>query len=223
MIALLERARIFVKYIKGLPQSLCQNRPVEAFRIHTGTIAVVPDDNVDTDRIIPARFLSRVSRSGYGELLFKDVRGDGFPLDRPEAQSASILVVGTNFGCGSSREHAVWAIQQAGFKAVVSRKTDTSPGYSDIFRQNAANCGLLLVELENEAHAKLVGAGTGATATVDLENQRVELAGEQFPFTINEVTKDALLKGLDLIGTTLIYDDKIAAFEARSQSYVPHR
>ena len=76
----------------------------------------MPDDNVDTDRIIPARFLSRVSRSGYGELLFSDVRGDGFPLDQPNAMGSSILVVGTNFGCGSSREHAVWAIQQAGLQ-----------------------------------------------------------------------------------------------------------
>jgi 3-isopropylmalate/(R)-2-methylmalate dehydratase small subunit len=194
---------------------------VEAFRTHTGKIAVAPDDNVDTDRIIPARFLSRVSRLGYGELLFKDVRGPGFPLDQPEAQGATILVVGTNFGCGSSREHAVWAIQQAGYKAVVARRTDTSPGYSDIFRQNAANCGLLLVELESAAHEKLVAAGSGAEVTIDLQDQTVVLGEDRFPFTINEVTKDALLKGLDLIGTTLVYEDKISAYEARSAAFVP--
>src|SRR5580700_9316071 len=85
---------------------------VEPFTTHTGKIAVVPGDDIDTDRIIPARFLTRVSRSGYGELLFNDVRGPEFALDRPEAKGSTILVVGTNFGCGSSREHAVWAIQQ---------------------------------------------------------------------------------------------------------------
>jgi len=104
------------------------------FTAHTGKIGVVPDDNVDTDRIIPARYLTRVSRSGYGELLFKDVRGPEFALDQAAAEGATILVVGSNFGCGSSREHAVWAIQQAGFFAVIAKKTVSSPGYSDIFR-----------------------------------------------------------------------------------------
>src|SRR3984957_6801848 len=109
---------------------------VEAFTTYSGKIAIVPGDDIDTDRIIPARFLSRVSRGGYGELLFKDVRGPEFALDKPEAKGATILVVGSNFGCGSSREHAVWAIQQAGFKAVISRKTADKPGFGDIFRQN---------------------------------------------------------------------------------------
>src|SRR5215210_580814 len=148
-------------------------RFVEPFRTHTGRIAVVPGDQVDTDRIIPARYLTRVERSGYGDLLFKDVRGPEFPLDQPEAQGASILVVGTNFGCGSSREHAVWAIQQAGFRAVVAKRTSTSAAYSDIFRQNAANCGLLLVELEEPAHAVLVSSGSGAEATIDLDKQTI--------------------------------------------------
>src|SRR5579862_4182018 len=122
------------------------------FTTHTGSIAILAQDNIDTDRIIPARYLTHVTKAGYGELLFHDVRGAEFPLDRPEAAGASILVVGTNFGCGSSREHAVWAIQQAGFQAVIARKTETSPGYSDIFRQNSANCGMLLIELSGEAH-----------------------------------------------------------------------
>lgn len=194
---------------------------MEAFTTHTGRIAVVPDDNVDTDRIIPARFLTRVSRSGYGELLFNDVRGEGFPLDRPEAQGASILVVGTNFGCGSSREHAVWAIQQGGFKAVVAKKTPDSQGYSDIFRQNAANCGLLLVELEEAEHENLVRAGSGAEVTIDLPQQEVRFGGEEYGFEINEVTKQALVQGLDLIGSTLIYDEAIRQYEERSHAYVP--
>jgi 3-isopropylmalate/(R)-2-methylmalate dehydratase small subunit len=192
-----------------------------AFLTHTGTLAVVGGDNVDTDRIIPARFLSRVSRSGYGELLFADVRSADFPLEAPEAKGASILVVGTNFGCGSSREHAVWAIQQAGFRAVIARKTDDSPGYSDIFRQNAANCGLLLVELDEEAHRALVEAGSGAGATIDLPNQSVALGGRSFPFEINAVTKQALVEGLDLIGTTLVFDPQIAAYEQKAPNYVP--
>lgn len=193
---------------------------MDPFTTHTGKIAVVSDDNIDTDRIIPARFLTRVSRSGYGELLFCDVRSADFPLDQPAAEGASILVAGTNFGCGSSREHAVWAIQQAGFRAVIAKVLPDSPGYSDIFRQNAANCGLLLVELPEESHAKLVAAGTGAEATIDLPNQNVILNGESLPFQINAVTKDALIEGLDLIGTTLRYDEDIAKYESTHNSLV---
>ena len=155
------------------------------FTTHTGKIAVYNADNIDTDRIIPARFLSMVSRSGYGQLLFKDVRDQGFPLDQPEAQGASILVVGTNFGCGSSREHAVWAIQQAGFQAVIAHKTDSAAGYSDIFRQNAANCGMLLIELVDPAHETLVQAGSGAEVSIDLPIQTVTYKNEKFTFDVN--------------------------------------
>jgi 3-isopropylmalate/(R)-2-methylmalate dehydratase small subunit len=198
-------------------------RLMPGFTTHSGKIAVVPDDNIDTDRIIPARFLTRVNRSGYGELLFSDVRGECFPLDMPDAKGASILVVGTNFGCGSSREHAVWAIQQAGFKAVVARRTETSAAYSDIFRQNAANCGLLLIELPDGDHQVLIDAGSGAEATIDLPNQTVSVNGRTFPFDINAVIKQAVLEGLDLIGTTLIHKDQIDAFEATSKEFVPVR
>lgn len=194
---------------------------MEPLRRHEGSLAIYPEDHVDTDRIIPARFLSRVERSGYGELLFSDVRGDEFPLDQTEAQGASILVVGTNFGCGSSREHAVWAIQQAGFRAVIARAEADSPGYSDIFRQNAGNCGLLLVEIPSEEHAALVALGQGASVTVDLEAQVVELSGKQVPFQIAETTRDQILKGLDLIGTTLEFNDKISGYEEKSDSFSP--
>ena len=187
------------------------------FKSHTGKIAVYSTDDVDTDRIIPARFLSRVDRSGYGDLLFADVRGAGFPLDAPEAQGATILVVGSNFGCGSSREHAVWAIQQAGFVALVAR----SPGYSDIFRQNAANCGLLLVELADEPHADLVAAGSGAEATVDLLEQYVEVGGKRYRFEISPAVKCQLEAGLDLIGATLVEEAAIDAFEAGWDSFAP--
>ena len=199
---------------------VCQTLIVKAFSVHSGKIAVVPDDNIDTDRIIPARFLSRVNRSGYGELLFSDVRGSTFALDQDAARGASILVVGSNFGCGSSREHAVWAIQQAGFVAVIAKKSEKTPGYSDIFRQNAANCGLLLVELFENDHAVLVQARSGSEATVDLPNQTVSIDGQSLEFQINEVTKQALIEGLDLIGTTLQHADKITAYEAKHDAFV---
>jgi 3-isopropylmalate/(R)-2-methylmalate dehydratase small subunit len=194
---------------------------VPGFTTHTGKIAVLNQDQVDTDRIIPARFLSRVSKAGYGELVFSDVRGDDFPLDQPEAAGASILVVGTNFGCGSSREHAVWAIQQAGFGCVISRRDADSPGYSDIFRGNSANCGLLLIELSSADHTKLVNAGSGAEVTVNLPDQTVLIDGETLSFDINEATKLALIAGLDLIGTTLQYDSQIAEYEATKLAFAP--
>ncbi len=192
---------------------------MEAFLTHEGRIAIVPSDNIDTDRIIPARFLTRVSRTGYGELLFCDVRGPAFALDQKTAEGASILVVGTNFGCGSSREHAVWAIQQAGFRAVIARRDAGSPGYSDIFRQNAANCGLLLVEIPPNDHAKVSALGSGAVITIDLPHQTIKFADVVIAFQLNEVTKQALVEGLDLIGTTLQLDDSISRFEAKHEVF----
>jgi 3-isopropylmalate/(R)-2-methylmalate dehydratase small subunit len=186
---------------------------VAAFTTHLGKIVVYPDHDVDTDRIIPARFLSRISRFGYGELLFADVRGPEFALDLPEAAGATVLVVGPNFGCGSSREHAVWSLQQAGFVAVVGCRTDKSAAFSDIFRQNAANCGLLLVELAESDHAVISALGTGASVTVDLPNQTVGTAEVTVPFTIAPATKFALIEGLDLIGTTLRHADSIRTYE----------
>ena len=194
---------------------------MSGFQSHTGKIVVYNTDDIDTDRIIPARFLSRVSRFGYGELLFSDVRGAEFPLDQPEASGATILIAGTNFGCGSSREHAVWAIQQAGFKVVIARVESDSPGYSDIFRQNAANCGLLLVELDLVAHRDLVEAGSGSVATIDLANQTVTIKGKVHQFEINPVLKDQILAGLDLIGTTLSSEAEIGSFEAGWHSFSP--
>ncbi|MBS1702371.1 MAG: 3-isopropylmalate dehydratase small subunit [Armatimonadetes bacterium] len=194
---------------------------MSGFTTHTGKIAVLNEDQVDTDRIIPARFLSKVEKSGYGELLFNDVRKDGFILDTPDAKGASILVVGTNFGCGSSREHAVWAIQQGGFQCVIARKDPASPGFSDIFRGNAANCGLLLIELSPEDHQVIASQPTGSEATVDLPDQTVTVDGKVLKFDINEATKLALVEGLDLIGTTLRYQADIDAFEAQSKTYVP--
>jgi len=199
------------------------NHLMPGFTTHTGSIAILAQDNVDTDRIIPARYLTHVSKAGYGDWLFQDVRGPEFPLDQPAAKGATILVVGTNFGCGSSREHAVWAIQQAGFQAVVARHDPESPGFSDIFRQNGANCGLLLAELDPCQHQKLVEAGQGATVTVDLREQSIQCSGGVLDFEINPATRDALLQGLDLIGTTLVLEDAIKKYEERDDTFVPTR
>ncbi len=192
-----------------------------AFKDHHGTLAVYDADQVDTDRIIPARFLTMVTKSGYGDLLFKDVRGEDFPLDQPAAFGASLLVVGTNFGCGSSREHAVWAIQQAGFVAVIAKITEETSGYSDIFRQNAANCGLLLVELPEDAHATLVGLGSGTSVTIDLPNQVIMTSHAKIAFEMNSATKSQMLAGLDLVGVTLADQGKILEFEKKWDSFRP--
>lgn len=184
------------------------------FTQYSGQIAVLSQDDIDTDKIIPARYLSRVNKTGYGELAFSDLRGPEFPLDQPAAKNASILVVGFNFGCGSSREHAVWAIQQAGFKVVIGQKSGDRPGFSDIFRSNSGNCGLALIELNKGDHDHLVAAGSGATATVDLPNQTIEIGGNAIRFEINQATKNQLVQGLDLIGMTLVHEPEIAAFES---------
>ncbi len=194
------------------------------FTTYTGKIAVIPSDNVDTDRIIPARYLTRINRSGYGELLFSDVRGPDFELDRPEAAGASILIVGNNFGCGSSREHAVWAIQQAGFRAVIARIEPNKPGFADIFRQNSANCGLLLIELEVADHEALASLKSGAAITIDLPAQKISwqisLGKGEVGFEINPSVKESVMYGLDLIGTTLLLNSQIDAYEQAHEFFV---
>jgi len=196
---------------------------MSGFTVANGKIALYLQDQVDTDRIIPARFLTMVTKTGYGELLFADARKQepNFSLDQPSAEGASILVVGTNFGCGSSREHAVWAIQQAGFIAVIARIDDESPGYSDIFRQNSANCGLLLVELPANQHVKISSLPQGSEITIDLPRQVLIVNGEEIAFEINAATKDQLIKGLDLVGTTLIHESDIKEFESKWNSFAP--
>lgn len=191
--------------------------------LHRGKMVVLEQDNVDTDRIIPARFLTMVTRTGYGELLFKDVRGEGFPLDQPAAQGASILVAGTNFGCGSSREHAVWAIQQAGFQVVIAKRTETSPGYSDIFRGNAGNCGLCLIELPEPDWAKIAALPMGTELEVSLEHLAITTPSETIAFTMSPATRHQLMMGLDLVGMTLVHAEAIDAYEKSQSAYVPAR
>lgn len=194
---------------------------MSGFTTLSGKIAVYNQDNVDTDRIIPARFLSMVTKTGYGELAFKDVRGPSFPLDQPEAYGAKVLVVGVNFGCGSSREHAVWAIQQAGYEAVIAKRTPEEPGYSDIFRSNAGNCGLALIELGAEDHNALVSIGSGGLVDIDLPQQTVTWGDHKAAFEIASATKSQLIEGLDLIGLTLRHKGEIDAYEGASIAYVP--
>ena len=178
---------------------------------------VLPIDNVDTDQIIPARFLVTTSRDGLGELLFADWRFDergtkraDFVLNRPEAAGARVLVAGRNFGCGSSREHAVWALMDQGFRAVVG------PSFADIFSGNALKNGLLPVALPADAVAP--GAAVRrATVTIDLESQRVALPdGTRAGFTVDPFARHCLLEGIDEMDFLLGQDEAISQFESRN-------
>jgi len=190
-------------------------RPV---RVVEGLVAPLDRSDVDTDQIIPKQFLKRVERTGYGRFLFHDWRflPDGSPrpdfvLNRPELAGASVLVTGRNFGCGSSREHAVWALQDAGFEVVVA------PSFADIFRSNALGVGLLAVELPEAAVAGLLAraaAGDGYRLRVDLEAQVVaDAKGFRESFSIDPFRKRCLLEGLDAIGLTLRHEGDILRYE----------
>jgi 3-isopropylmalate/(R)-2-methylmalate dehydratase small subunit len=181
---------------------------VKAFRTLTAPIAVLDRADVDTDQIIPKQFLKRIERTGYGEFLFFDwMKDESFELRRPEYAEAKILVAGRNFGCGSSREHAAWALQDYGFDAVVA------PSFGDIFRTNALKIGLLPVVLPTDDVHALVAARSG-TATVDLEQQRVVGPdGRVFPFEFDAFARECLLEGLDDIALTLKREDAIDAYE----------
>ena len=168
---------------------------------------------------MPAKHLQRVERSGYGELLFDQSRGGDFPLDQPEAEGATILLVGPNFGCGSSREHAVWGIQQAGFAALISYRSPDKPGYADIFRQNSMNCGLLLIEISQGEHESLQALGQGALIDLDLEAQTISSGEVKIRFDIAPATKAQILSGHDLVGMTSQLDKEISAFESKWDSF----
>lgn len=186
---------------------------------HSGRVAALPRVNVDTDQIVPKQFLKRVERTGFGPSLFYDwrYRPDGSPdpafeLNRPEATGASVLLAGANFGCGSSREHAVWALQQYGFRVVISSSL------ADIFYANCCQNGLLAVRLAADAVADLFArytrAGGRYDLTVDLEAMTVaDGAGFTATFAMEPYRREMLLRGLDEIGRTLLAEDRIAAFE----------
>jgi 3-isopropylmalate/(R)-2-methylmalate dehydratase small subunit len=177
---------------------------MRAFRSVTARAVVLDRSDVDTDQIIPKQFLKRIERTGFGEFLFFDWRKDpDFELNR---QEGSILVTGRNFGCGSSREHAPWALQDYGFEAIVA------PSFGDIFRQNSLKIGLLPVTLPvGQVHELMDRARAGEELTVDLESRT---AGG-FPFELDDFQRECLLEGLDEIALTLREETAIAVYEAR--------
>ena len=184
---------------------------MRAFTKITGTVAPLDRADVDTDQIIPKQFLKRIERSGFGEGLFFDWRGgEDFLLDRPEFAGAEILVAGRNFGCGSSREHAPWALEDFGYRAIIA------PSFADIFRSNCTKIGLLPVELpEAEVRELMAAARTpGTSATVDLEREVVVMPnGREVAFSIEQTVRHRLLNGLDDIGITLHSVELIDEYE----------
>ena len=186
----------------------------EPFRRIESTTVVLPQENIDTDQIIPARFLKEVGRTGLGRWLFADWRygPDGaprpaFPLNRPDARDACILVAGDNFGCGSSREHATWALADFGFRVVVSSSI------ADIFASNALKNGLLPVVVPAALHLRLLDE-PGAQVTVDLDTQTIALAdGQNARFPVDPFARVCLLRGLDELGFLLSQTDAISGYE----------
>ncbi len=213
---------------------------MKPFTTHTGILAPHDHANVDTDQIIPKQFLKSIRRTGFGAALFFDARylanGDpdlAFTLNAPAFRGASILVTRNNFGCGSSREHAVWAVMQYGFRAVIAPWQDRdgarAPGFADIFRGNAAKNGLLTLELPPEQVDILfaaIAAQPGVTATINLAEQTVALhaaAPRMFRFEMDPAVRTILLNGLDDITTTLRYAADIESFEDRHDPQMPAR
>jgi 3-isopropylmalate/(R)-2-methylmalate dehydratase small subunit len=191
---------------------------MQPFRKHTGLVVPLDKVNVDTDQIIPKQFLKRIERTGFGEFLFYDWRFSGdkntgdFVLDAPRYAKASILVAGKNFGCGSSREHAVWALTDFGFQVVIASS------FADIFANNSLKNGLLTVRLKEDQVAEIMRRSReieNYQLTVDLEALRVEdRQGFAATFAMDQFSRHCLLNGLDDIGLTLQRDSEIAAYEA---------
>jgi len=193
---------------------------MQPFRVHKGRVAPLDRANVDTDQIIPKQFLKRIEKTGFGEFLFYDWRcsSDGtpdlsFPLNQPRYAGAGVLVAGKNFGCGSSREHAVWALEDFGFRAVIA------PSFADIFANNCGKNGVLAVVLAEEEVGEIVRRAEKMPdyhVTVDLEQRKVhDERGFSATFEIDEFTRHCLLNGLDDIGLTLQHEPEIAAYESR--------
>ncbi len=196
------------------------------FTQHTGLVAPLDAANVDTDAIIPKQFLQKVTRTGFGQHLFNDWRflddagqqpNPDFVLNQPRYRGASILLARENFGCGSSREHAPWALADYGFQVVIA------PSFADIFYGNSFNSQLLPIALpaaQVDTLFNLVAAQEGVAFTVDLERQQV-IAGEQvYPFEIDAFRKHCMINGLDSIGLTLQHDETIAGYEARQPVFL---
>ena len=191
---------------------------MKRFRVHRGRVAPLDRINVDTDQIIPKQFLKRIERTGFGEFLFHDWRhlqdgqkDEAFVLHHPRYQGASVLVAGRNFGCGSSREHAVWALADFGFRVVIA------PSFADIFANNSAKNGFLNVTLPEQDVAELMRRAQekdGYQVIVDLEQKKVfDDDGFETSFALDDFTRHCLLEGLDEIGLTLRHEAEIVAYE----------
>jgi 3-isopropylmalate/(R)-2-methylmalate dehydratase small subunit len=176
-------------------------------------------DDVDTDQIVPSDALKRIERTGFGQFLFSQWREDeDFIMNKPEHEGAVVLIAGQNFGSGSSREHAPWAIQDYGFGAVIAKS------FADIFKNNCAKIGLLAVELPEESVEKLLAItreDPEAVVSVDLEGRVVKAPGFEEPFAFDNFARYRLLNGLDDIGLTLTHEDDLEAFEKARPSYLP--
>ncbi len=194
------------------------------FRIHTGGVAPLDRPNVDTDQIIPKQFLKRIERTGFGEFLFYDWRytagnepDSSFVLNEPRYEGATVLVAGRNFGCGSSREHAPWALLDYGFRAIIAQS------FADIFANNCMKNGVLPVVLSEREIAELMSRAQtreGYRVTVDLERSVVEdESGFSASFEIDDFRRYCLIEGLDDIGLTLQYEPQVADYEARRQTW----
>ena len=201
---------------------------MQPFRTHTGRVAVLDRQNVDTDQIIPKQFLKRVERTGFGQFLFYDWRFDDdgqpnpdFPLNQPRYRGASILITGRNFGCGSSREHAPWALADYGFRAIIA------PSFADIFANNCMKNGMLPVVLEETLVGELITRANqteGYEITVDLENKSVrDNQGFSATFEIGDFQRFCLLEGLDDIGLTLRHEPDITAFELKRPAWLDQK
>lgn len=192
---------------------------MEKFTVHTGTAAPLRRTNVDTDQIVPAEYLKRVTRTGFEDGCFAAWRKDpDFVLNRPECQGVSILVAGTDFGTGSSREHAVWALQDFGFKVVLS------PRFADIFRGNSGKSGLLAAVVAQDVTESIWGlieADPALVVTVDLRAREVRAGDLVAPIEVDDYTRWRLLEGLDDIGLTLRHEDAITAYEQDRPSFAP--
>lgn len=192
---------------------------MDKFISHTGTAAPLRRSNVDTDQIVPAEYLKRVTRSGFADGCFASWRKDpGFVLNQPVFANAQVLVAGPDFGTGSSREHAVWALQDFGFRTIISSR------FADIFRGNSAKTGLLTALVEQDGVEqlwKLIEANPGVSISVDLEHKLVRCETVTLPFEIDEYTRWRLMEGLDDIGLSLRHADAIDAFEAARPSFKP--
>jgi 3-isopropylmalate/(R)-2-methylmalate dehydratase small subunit len=192
---------------------------MDAFTVHTGRAVPLRRSDVDTDQIIPSDWLKRVERTGFGAGLFSEWREDpSFVLNQPEYAAATVLVAGENFGTGSSREHAVWALQDHGFKVVISSR------FADIFRSNALKGGLLPVQLPSdvvEELMSLVESDPTLEVTVDLTRRELSSDVLRAPFEIDEFTRWRLLEGLDDIGLTLRHAEKISSFESSRPAWLP--